>query len=236
MLHRSLTTQGCFTTKGFLKVALYKGRAVSRPLVLRLKCMLNNTLKVAHLGGRLQLKRVPDKIAPTCTFGCCAISHLEHVWQRKSSHTRRQRMRERPQRVRIRLAGILELLDLKCPFCNRRLRDCRLRDVGNCRPGHQVDCCRPFLRKLMWVAGDVFSGFQEGTERLTATLALHADIDSTIDAHGERDFWYCSMLLRDKLPTMLSTPNSHQYFHRGGEGGSLTVTFMLTQEHANVKY
>lgn len=39
--------------------------------------------------------------------------------------------------------------------------------------------------ELLWVAGGVFSEFQEETERLTATVTSHADSDCTIDAYGE---------------------------------------------------
>ena len=40
--------------------------------------------------------------------------------------------------------------------------------------------------ELLWVAGGVFSEFQEETERLTATVFSYAESDCTIDAYGEQ--------------------------------------------------
>ena len=39
--------------------------------------------------------------------------------------------------------------------------------------------------ELLWIAGGVFSEFQEETETFTATVTSYAESDCTIDAYGE---------------------------------------------------
>ena len=41
--------------------------------------------------------------------------------------------------------------------------------------------------ELLWIAGGVFSEFQEETETFTATVTSYAESDCTIDAYGESD-------------------------------------------------